>query len=187
MKEKFNGFWSPVWEEGDFIKIKKSGEVDLSKLEKLQTKKDELQELKITFEWQDKRTLDQNKLMWRLLGIIAIETAGKVMKGKELTGASSIVYRAIIKEKCETLLFVCNNESDRALIKSMFSIIKGEIYKKNKWIIEAYKSSSHFDKEEMKWFIDLLFDMLDSMVDVSLDNKKDVAAWREKWTINKNI
>lgn len=187
MKVKFKGLWSPVWETAsDFLRIKKSEIVDLSKLEKLQEKKDELQELTITFEWITKRTLDQNKLMWWLLGIIAIETNGKLMKGKELTDASNEVYRAIIKQKCDTIMFVCKTQIDRDLIKSQFSIIKCEIYKNKHWIIEAYKSSSHFTKEEMKWFIDLLFDMLASM-DLSINNQKDVAGWYKKWRLNINI
>jgi len=176
---KFKGRWSAVWQAA-INKIKKTkrkililevSEEDfndvmskLNKLNEFQVKKDELRELVVEIEYHyKKRTLDQNKLVHVLIGHIASVMNGRPLQGNQLKKASDHFYMQLMDDYARTVTYI-GNKDDVAYVKSQFRLIKSITQiEENKFIVVAYRSTSHMTTIEVASIIDTLFDILMGM------------------------
>lgn len=134
----------------------------LNKLSKLQIKKGELKDLEIKIEYHyKKRSLDQNKFMWWLYGVLAREISGSDFIDKKLVDQ---LYRNDIYDYADRTEITIKKEYYNKY-KTDYRFIENELPIAHNGILTHYKlivieSSSHFNIIQMANWITMLINRL---------------------------
>lgn len=109
--------------------------------------------------YKSKRSLEQNRLLWALLGKMAV-----AMSGKKYTTSSEECYCMILEEanvKCDYLLALPETEQ---VLREQFRAIRKrrekEIDGKTFNVYQCFTGSSKFDTKEMTELIEAVLDKL---------------------------
>ncbi len=105
------------------------------------------------------RTLDQNRMMWRLLRIMAEQDDGHAGK----TSAEDCYIR-LLEELGAQVDYLEVPIRAVPLLKEAWRVVKIiELKPGNKATVKCVAGSSHFDRAQMRDFIDAIFDRLAEM------------------------
>lgn len=131
-------------------------------------------------QYRKNRSLDQNRLMWALLEIMAQEMNGGRTGG---VTAWDCYLDMIDKYGAKFEYLECQTEAFPSL-KNMFRALKvvEERPTKGTYMCKAYVGSSEYDTKEMTMLIDGIFDELAQM---GVDADKDVRYLWEEWSKRK--
>lgn len=158
---------------------KKTGKF-LNKLNEFQEKKNELRELDITITYHyQKRTIDQNNLMWALYEIQANEmNAGQ--KGDSLQNITSEeLYENDLLEYGPKIKLLVENDMVN-MFKSQYKIIKQEDYNENIKILTAILTTSKFNTKQMAEWIDRIFNRL-AFNGIEVTSPEEIHTYWQKW------
>lgn len=154
MKFNFLAYCCKSWQQiNNFLVLKpdqiyqKNLNIFLDKLEKAQLKKNELKELSITIEYHyQKRTLDQNALMWWLYHVLEAETG---------TNAEQLYKSDILEYADRTEIKIKSEYYDYYKSQYRFIEIEKPIAENEKithYYMKLIESSSHMNTVQMaKW------------------------------------
>lgn len=130
-------------------------------------------------EKRNKRTLDQNALLWALLTIYADEQNGGRTGGVQ---PEDIYYRMLEQYGVATFLLTIPGAEDE--LKKVFRVVtkvdEREYNGVTLYMFKCYYGSSKYDTKQMANLIDGVFDEL-SKLGVSDKNYMTVQGYREEW------
>lgn len=124
-------------------------EIALHDIEKL-VKFDETDFVRIEIKRQkDKRTLEQNKYIWRLISMIDEKING-------FAGDEMEIYCQVIEEARIKTEYIQALEEAKKYLEETFRVVKELERRGNSVLYRCYIGTSQFTKEEMSNFIDVL-------------------------------
>ena len=129
---------------------------------------------------RNRRTLDQNRLLWALLEIMALAQNGGRLGG---VTAWDCYIDMLEKYGAKYEYFMCIPEAVDQFRKSFRAVKEVERRKyngKEMVVCKCFYGSSQFDTAQMSMLIDGVFDELAEM-DIDAHMAADVAAYHEEW------
>lgn len=109
--------------------------------------------------YKSKRSLEQNNLLWALLGKLAVATSGKNTRT-----TTDECYMAMIEEANITCEYLAALPSTEPFLRDSFRVVKKvgerEVGGKTLNMYQCYIGSSHFDTKEMTLLIETVLDKL---------------------------
>ena len=132
-------------------------------------------ELAITFkDWKSNRTLDQNALLWTIIGAI-----DEKQNGRRSEDGSVELYKQIIKRARVKAVFIQTLEDARSTLEKTFRVVvdRGDRTNENgveMKVFECYLGSSQFDTKEMS-------DTIETALDYAEQAGVDARHFREDW------
>ena len=121
------------------------------------------------------RSLDQNRLMWRLLHIMAVATDG----GPGATTAEDC-YIEMLEKAGARVDYLAVPLRSIPLLKNAWRVVKIiELLPGNMATVKCVEGSSQFDRDEMHDFIESLFDRLAEMGVDDAEVTDEYRSWRD--------
>lgn len=119
------------------------------------------------------RTLAQNRMMWRLLQIMARETDG----GRAGGTSAEDCYIQMLEDAGARVDYLCVPLRAVPNIKLGYRVVKiVELLEGNMVTVKCVEGSSHFSTSEMRDFIDSIFDRL---ADMGVDDAEVTGYYRD--------
>ena len=129
---------------------------------------------------RNKRTLDQNALMWKLLTIYA-----DALNGGRTGGITPEELYMQMLSKYGVAEFLMVLPEAEATLKEAFRVVqKVDVRDYNgteMWVFKCYFGSSKYDTKEMAALIDGIFDEL-ALIGIDADTSVEVSEYYKEWT-----